>query len=111
MKIFHRHEHKNGIGKELFSVASMLEPGNFDLNKLPDARIPGVVLFFSTAKVSNPLETYHLMLDSAKKLTQYLGGELLDNNRQVLSSESVTKMSEILASYSNDSNDSNEAMM
>jgi len=102
MKIFHRHEHKNGIGRELFSVASMIEPGNFDLNKLPDAKIPGVVLFFSTAKVNNPLETYHLMIDAAKKLTQYLGGELLDSKRQTLTSDAITEMSELLASYTND---------
>jgi len=102
MKIFHRHEHKNGVGRELFSVASMLEPGNFDLNKLPDSKIPGVVLFFSTAKVINPLETYHLMLDAAKKLTQYLGGVLLDSKRQSLSPENITEMSELLASYIND---------
>lgn len=100
MKIFHRHEHKNGIGKELFSVASMLEPGNFDLTKLPESKIPGVVLFFSTSKVSNPLETYHLMLDSAKKISQYLGGDLLDGQRNILTPENITRMSELLASYS-----------
>ena len=79
MNIFHRHENKNGLGKEIFSVASMLEPGTFDLNKLPETNIPGVVLFFST---NNCI--------------------LLDSSRNLLTSEKVTHINELLASYTND---------
>ena len=42
--IFHKHE--SDVSEEpMFSVASLTEPGSFDLTKLADTKIPGMSFF------------------------------------------------------------------
>ena len=42
------------------------------------------------------------MLDAAKRISHYLNGILLDSSRNLLTSEKVTHINELLASYTND---------
>lgn len=93
--IFHRQEQIVG-GAVLFSVASAVEPGIFDLPKISSFSTPGLTLFTEISKVSKPAEVFSLMLKTAQDLTRHLGGTILDANRQPLNSEKITAWQDAL---------------
>jgi cell division protein ZipA len=74
--VFHR-LHPDGI--TLFSVASMVEPGTFDLEKMAETQYPGVTLF---AQLPGPVPGMHALNElvaCARRLQQSLGGVLQDD--------------------------------
>lgn len=80
MSIFHRHEHPAGRGDVLFSMANAVEPGTFVLDAMPDDESYGVT-FFMGMPGRNSIHAYDVMLDTARRLSQELGGVLLDQQR------------------------------
>lgn len=84
MNIFHRHEQEDGSGKCLFSLAQAKEPGWFNLDTLNNEKIPGITLFFSLSDIHHPLRVFDLLIQSAKRLSFSLNGEILDHNYQPL---------------------------
>lgn len=89
MDIFHRHESADGRGKILFSVANMVVPGTFDLEAMDDFQSPGISMFLSLPIASDSLAAYNLMADSAQNIAQLLGGELKDENRSVMTRQTI----------------------
>lgn len=89
MDIFHRHESIDGRGKILFSVANMVMPGTFDLEAMDEFESPGISMFLSLPIASDSLEAYNLMAESAQNIAQLLGGELKDENRSVMTRQTI----------------------
>ena len=79
--IFHRYEQKTGHGSVLFSLASAVEPGVFDLTRMGAFSCPGLILFLRVNEVGNPIKAFEVMLDTAGQLVEDLGGEVMDENR------------------------------
>jgi hypothetical protein len=75
MEIFHfcDNEHETSA---IFSAASMLEPGTFDLGKLELLRTPGIVLFMSEKSDFNTIKNFELMLEKATTIALILKVEL-----------------------------------
>lgn len=94
MEIFHRHENSDGSGKVLFSIASAIEPGFFDLAKMDTLITPGLTLFFAPQSRNQAIATFELMLRTAKLLAQRLDGELRDEDRRPLTLSSIEKYRE-----------------
>lgn len=86
MKIFHRHKESNGQGPILFSLASITEPGTFDIHNM-GAFIGSGLSFFMQLSGSPTIDSdrFDLMLDTAKQLTEDLDGRLLDDRYQPFS--------------------------
>ena len=84
MDIFHRHEHEDGSGRVMFSMANMLKPGTFDLSNLASFETPGVSLFMHLPVPHDSLAAFRTMTKVAKSLVTALGGELKDENRSVI---------------------------
>ncbi|MGI9329845.1 MAG: cell division protein ZipA [Gammaproteobacteria bacterium] len=82
--IFHAHAEDNPE-TTLFSVASLVEPGSFDLAALDEQRLPGVSLFALLPSASEAVDNFEDMLDTARKLATELEGELLDEHGSSLS--------------------------
>ncbi|MGH8223948.1 MAG: cell division protein ZipA C-terminal FtsZ-binding domain-containing protein [Woeseiaceae bacterium] len=82
--IFHRYE-ANDEKKTIFSAASLVEPGSFDLPKLKEQRIPGVSLFMILPGPIDGVRAFDLMMSAARGLAQSLNGELLDETGSSLS--------------------------
>jgi cell division protein ZipA len=65
-------------GEAIFSVASMVEPGTFDLEKMPQESYPGITLF---AQLPGPLAgmlALNELIACSKRLHAALGGTLQD---------------------------------
>lgn len=82
--IFHRRE-AGDDGMVTFSVASLVEPGSFDLTRLKNDHYPGVSLFLIVPMCADALKAFDDMLSTARRLAQNLDGELLDEQGSRLS--------------------------
>ncbi len=82
--IFHRYD-GNDETKTVFSAASLVEPGSFDLQNIQGQQIPGISLFLVLPGPIDSVEAFDLMLAAARTLTQSLDGELLDESGSTLS--------------------------
>src|SRR5690606_2790818 len=67
--IFHRYE-GDDENRIIFSAASLVEPGSFDLANLKDQRIPGVSLFMVLPGPMDGALAYYLMVGAGPALTE-----------------------------------------
>jgi cell division protein ZipA len=82
--IFHRYD-GNDENRTIFSAASLVEPGSFDLANIKEQQIPGISLFMVLPGPIDGVEGFDLMMAAARALGQTLDGELLDESGSTLS--------------------------
>ena len=94
--IFHRERED---GKSIFYVASMMEPGSFDLAKMDDQLFPGISLF---GIVPGPLDgpaTFDLVLAAGRHLAERLKGQLQDEQGSTLTAQRILNLREELVHF------------
>jgi len=89
MSIFHRHEEDDLLSPVQFSVANAIEPGYFDPDKLDDLSTPGVSFFMSLPGPKDYMKAFDFMLETAQCFAKNLNGELKDENRSVMTSQTI----------------------
>ena len=99
MSIFHRHESMTGNGDVLFSMANALKPGVFDLDELDNTHVRAVSFFMGLPGPRHPKQALDLMIASARKLAQELGGDLKDENRSVLTAQTIEHYRQRIAEF------------
>lgn len=82
--IFHRFEGSDE-SKVIFSAASLVEPGSFDIANIKDQEIPGISLFMVLPGPIDGAKGFDLMMTAARALAQSLNAELLDESGSTLS--------------------------
>ncbi len=82
--IFHRYD-GNDEDRVVFSAASLVEPGSFDLENIKEQQIPGISLFMVLPGPLEGAEAFDLMMAASRTLTQSLQAELLDESGSTLS--------------------------
>ena len=75
--IFHYCEDRN-VPESGFSVANLVEPGSFDLSRIPGTTLPGITFFMVLPGSRNPVERFDKMIGMARDLCQSLDARLLD---------------------------------
>ena len=96
--IFHRYD-GNDESRTIFSAASLIEPGSFDLANIKDQQIPGISLFLVLPGPIDSVEAFDLMMAAARTLTQSLDGELLDESGSTLSIQRERYLREEIIQY------------
>ena len=89
MGIFHLYD---GIGEDanlICSAANALNPGTFDLNHLSEFSTIGVSFFLALPTSINNLRAFEKMLDAAQQISSVLDGELKDDQRNILTSQTI----------------------
>ena len=89
MSIFHRHFDQDASSPVLFSVANMVNPGTFDLNQINDFATRGVCFFMTLPNVATSMQAFDRMLDAAQQLRIALDGDLKDDNRSVMTAQTI----------------------
>ena len=82
--IFHRYD-GNDEKRTVFSAASLVEPGSFDIANIKDQEIPGISLFLVLPGPIDGTEAFDMMMAAARTLAQSLEAELLDESGSTLS--------------------------
>ncbi len=82
--IFHRYD-GNDEERTVFSAASLVEPGSFDLANIKEQELPGISLFLVLPGPIDSVEAFDMMMEAARTLAQSLDGELLDESGSTLS--------------------------
>jgi cell division protein ZipA len=75
--IFHRLDELHG-DDAVFSVASLTEPGTFDLENLGESTIAGLSFFVVLPGVGDPVARFDNMIETARALAVELDGDLHD---------------------------------
>jgi len=83
----------------LFSVANMLEPGTFDLDRAQDMDTPGVAMFMQLPGPFDGLTAFEQMLEVARRLADELEGQLLDGKRCDLTTQAIEHLRSDLREY------------
>jgi len=94
--IFHRERED---GKSLLYVASMMEPGSFDLARMDEEVFSGISLF---GVVPGPLDapsTFDLVLSVGRGLADRLKGQLQDEQGSTLTSQRILNLREELVHF------------
>ena len=82
--IFHRYD-GNDEDRTVFSAASLVEPGSFDLANIKEQEIPGISLFLILPGPIEGVEAFDMMMEAARALAHALDAELLDESGSSLS--------------------------
>lgn len=96
MDIFHRYD---ANGRVIFSMASMVEPGTFDLKQMGQFEAPGLILFGQLPGPQDGLVTFSDMLFTAERITALLDGELQDESHSDLSKQTIEHIRESILEH------------
>ncbi len=91
--IFHR-EHAGN--KSVFYVASMVEPGSFDLDRLDSLSFPGISLFAVVPGSVEAPAVFDMMLATGRRLADRLQGQLQDEQGSTLTAQRILNLREEL---------------
>ncbi len=96
--IFHRYEGTDE-SDVVFSVASLVEPGTFDLEIVKEQQIPGISVFMVLPGPIDGANAFDLMMAAARALSQSLNAELLDESGSSLSIQRERYLREEIIQY------------
>jgi len=86
MDIFHR---QDDSGEAIFSLVNAIEPGTFDLQTMAELEFPAVSLFMRVHELNDPLQVFEQMIDVAQTLADDLGGQVRDETRSVMTTQTI----------------------
>jgi cell division protein ZipA len=90
-EIFHR---LHDDGRPIYSVASLREPGTFDIESMPTTYFPGVAMFAVLPGPVSAAEAFDEMIFAARALATHLNGSLADERGAPLTALRVGKLRE-----------------
>jgi len=81
-------------GRPIFSVASLREPGTFDIDAMPTTYYPGIAMFAVLPGPVPAAQAFDEMIFSARALATHLSGSLTDERGAPLTALRVGKLRE-----------------
>jgi len=98
--LFHRHQHANGQGPVICSLAAATASGVFDLQNIGAFSVRGLCLFMQSS--GNPTidaERFAIMLETARQLSEGLDAQLLDDKQKPLTNNGLKQYYRLLNIY------------
>ena len=89
MSIFHYKVNLKEKSLKLFSVANMVSPGTFEDCNSRIIKTPGLSFFMEIPSFADPEECFNFMLQCAQQVADSLGGNVLDEGRNLLTPQSI----------------------
>ncbi len=95
-QVYHR---KHSDGRSIFCVASLVEPGTFDLQRMAEEDYRGVTLFAVLPGPLEPLRTVDALMAAARDLARELSGTVQDVKGVPFSPQRVAALREEVARF------------
>jgi cell division protein ZipA len=95
-QVFHR---RHVDGRSLFCVASLVEPGTFDVARMATEEFRGITLFAVMPGPAEPLATVDDLFAAARGLAQQLSGTVQDAKGMPLSPQRAAELREDVARF------------
>jgi cell division protein ZipA len=95
-QVFHR---RHVDGRSLFCVASLIEPGTFDVTRMSSEEFRGITLFAVLPGPVEPLLTIDELLSAARGLAQELAGMVQDSKGMPLSPQRAAALRDDVARF------------
>src|SRR5690606_35841797 len=99
MNIFHRMVDGHPEQGPIFSVASMVKPGNFDMARVHELRTPGLSLFMTLPGPVSALDAWEAMLPTSQRLAELLDAIVLDEQRNALGRQRIAHIRDRRRAY------------
>lgn len=96
--IFHRYD-GDDEKRVVFSAASLVEPGSFDLANIKSQEIPGISLFMVLPGPLHGAQAFDQMMTAARELARTLAAELLDESGSTMSVQRERYLREEIIQY------------
>jgi cell division protein ZipA len=94
--VFHR---KHPGGRSLFCVASLIEPGTFDVAQMGQQEFRGITLFAVLPGPVPPLDTMDELIGTARGLAEELSGMVQDGKGMPMSPQRAAALREDVAHF------------
>lgn len=94
MNIFHRLDEN---GQSVFSLANMVEPGNFNPGAMHEIQTPGIIIFMQISALTDPESSFDDMLQCAYHMSEMLDAQLCNAKRKPLSQSDAEQYREIVS--------------
>lgn len=97
MNLYHRFDNQDD--RVMFSLVSMVEPGNFPADDMVAFETPGIALFTQLPGIKDGLVIYADMLFTAERLSAILDAELLDEEQNILTKQSIAHTRDLILEH------------
>jgi len=95
-QVYHR---KHTDGRSIFCVASLVEPGTFDLSRMPEEDFRGVSLFAVLPGPIEPMQAVDALISTARELARSLSGTVQDAKGMPFSPQRAEALLQDVARY------------
>jgi len=89
MDIFHYYFDSSSNYAILFSLVNMVKPGFFDLVNITNFTTPGISLFMVIPSYGDAYQNFKLMLQSAQRIADDLGGIVQDDEHHIITPQKL----------------------
>jgi cell division protein ZipA len=83
----------------IFSIANAIEPGFFETTQLQSLSTPGLAVFMQLPGPVECRKSFSTLLEISKRLAEALSGELCDENRSVLTQQTISHLKDKVETY------------
>lgn len=95
--IYHRMVFRDNREQPLFGVANLVKPGSFPVQDMESFATPGLTLFLQLPGPIDAVEAFDDFVKTAERLAVELGGELRDEQHQLVTHQGLMQVRDSIA--------------
>ena len=99
MNVFHRLVEGHSERGPIFSMASIMKPGSFDMTHIRDMETPAIAFFLTLPAPLTALDAWEKMLPTVQRMGELLDGVVLDDGRNALGRQRIAHIRDELRAY------------
>jgi cell division protein ZipA len=99
MNVFHRLLEGHPERGPVFSMASIMKPGSFDMARIREMETPAIAFFLTLPAPLTALDAWEKMLPTVQRMAELLDGVVLDDSRNALGRQRIAHIRDELRAY------------
>lgn len=99
MNVFHRLVEGHPERGPIFSMASIMKPGSFDMATIREMETPAIAFFLTLPAPLTALDAWEKMLPTVQRMAELLDAVVLDDGRNALGRQRIAHIRDDLRAY------------